>query len=478
MIYFDNAGTTKLSKKAKRAMNSAFKIYGNPSSLYSVGKKANKKLQEARESIAFSLQCLPEEIYFTSGGTESDNWAINSACEWGRSKGKMEIITTPIEHHAILNTLKKKEKEGFIVKYLPVHENGIVHLADLKKMVTKNTCLVTIMYANNEIGTLQPIKEMAAYCASKRLVFHTDAVQAVGHEEIDLATLGVDMMSASAHKFHGPKGIGFLYCRRDCPLTPFINGGAQEKGKRAGTENVAGAVGMAVALKESLKRRVGKNNKLRTIRDYLIKELSFIPNTCINGDVYTRLAGNVNVCFKDIDGATLQLLLDNYKICVSNGSACTSGSMDPSHVLKAIGVPEDYIQGNMRITLDESNTMKEAKHFIKILKKVLAMMEKTLTNKHKSDKVKSRKVKVENKVYGKRKGVKNDLLAMNGKIPVYSITKDGKYYGGQKEGKIIWLDSTGLVFGSEKAAKKERDKVAPEAQVITVFLNEQNEVEA
>lgn len=475
MIYFDNAGTTKLSKKAKRAMDSAFKIYGNPSSLYSIGKIANKKLQEARESIAFSLQCLPEEIYFTSGGTESDNWAINSACEWGRSKGRMEIITTPIEHHAILNTLKEKEKEGFIIKYLPVYENGVVHLTDLKKMVTKNTCLVTIMYANNEIGTLQPIKEMATYCASKRLIFHTDAVQAVGHEEIDLATLGVDMMSASAHKFHGPKGIGFLYCRRDCPLTPFINGGAQEKGKRAGTENVAGAVGMAVALKESLKRRVGKNNKLRAIRDYLIKELSFLPNTRINGDVYTRLAGNVNVCFKDIDGATLQLLLDNYKVCVSNGSACTSGSMDPSHVLKAINVLEDYIQGNMRITLDESNTMSEAKRFIKILKEVLKILKEPLTNTSKNDKVKSRKVKVEDKVYGNRKAIKNDLLAMNGKILAYSIVKNGKYYGGQKDGKNIWLNGTGFIFGSEKGAKEERDKVAPDAQIITVFINEQSE---
>lgn len=453
MIYFDNAGTTKLSAKAKREMNKATKVYGNPSSLYKIGIKANKRLQEVRISIADSMQCLPEEIYFTSGGTESDNWAIESACEWGRSKGKTKIITTPFEHHAILNTLKEKEKEGFVIEYLPVYEDGIVHIADLRKLMSKEVCLVSVMYANNEIGTLQPIKEIAKLCKSKKVIFHTDAVQVVGHEQINLIELGVDMLSASAHKFHGPKGVGFLYCAKSCPLTPFIRGGAQERGKRAGTENVVGAVGMAVALKESLKNRVGKNIKIRKIRDYLVRELTYLPNIRVNGDIYTRLLGNINVCFKDLDGATLQLLLDDHNICVSNGSACTSGSMKASHVLEAIGVPKDYIHGNVRITIDEYNSMYQAKRFVKTLKKILRSFQET-----------PKKVK---KV--KREGETN----MNGQVLAYAVLKNGRYYAGEREDEIIWNDETGFIFDKLKDANKVKKQV--DGQIITVFIDEVDE---
>ena len=309
------------------------------------------------------------------------------------------------------------------------------------------------MYANNEIGTLQPIKEIAKLCRSKKVIFHTDAVQAVGHEQINLIELGVGMLSASAHKFHGPKGVGFLYCAKNCPLTPFIKGGAQEQGKRAGTENVVGAVGMAVALKESLKNRVGKNIKIRKIRDYLVRELAYLPNIRVNGDIYTRLLGNVNVCFKDLDGATLQLLLDDHNICVSNGSACTSGSMKASHVLEAIGVPKEYIHGNVRITIDEYNSMRQAKRFVKTLKKVLRSFQET-----------PKKVK---KV--KRKGETN----MNGQVLVYAVIRNGRYYAGEQEGEITWDDETGFIFGKLKDANKVKKQV--DGQIITVFIDEIDE---
>lgn len=378
MIYLDNASTTKLDNSAKREMLKTLSIFGNPSSLHSTGRIAKNKLEEARASIANSLTCLPEEIYFTSGATESNNWAIENACRVGKLLKKNKIITTPFEHSSVLNCIKEKIKEGYIVEYLPVYNNGIVKISDLKKMLTKDVCLVSVMYVNNEIGTIQPIKKIAELCKSKNIYFHTDATQAVGHIELNLIELGATMVSASAHKFGGPKGVGFLYCNKDTKLESLFKGGNQENGKRAGTENLVSIIGMAKALEESTKDIVSKKIYLENLRLYLLNKLIAIPNTLINGDKYNCIPGIINVCFKDIDGETLQLFLDNEGVCVSTASACES-KKGTSYVLAALKVPKSYIHGNIRISLSINNTKKEIKNFIKKLKKCLTSLYNSAT---------------------------------------------------------------------------------------------------
>lgn len=375
MIYLDNAGTTKVSENARQAMLPFFdEIYGNASSLHTYGQKAKEKLEEARAKIAKCLGVLPREIYFTSGGSESDNWAIENACSIGEKKGKKHIITSAIEHHAILHTLKKKEKEGFTVTYLPVYENGIVRVEDLKNAITDDTCLVTIMYANNEIGTIQPIKEIGEICKEKGILFHTDAVQAVGHIPLDIEN--VDMLSISGHKFHGPKGVGVFYCKKIVPLASFICGGAQERGKRAGTENVAGIVGMATALEDAYAEMEKTALHETKLRDKLLNELSKIPHSKINGDREKRLPNNFNMCFEGIEGESLLLLLDDEGICASSGSACTSGSLDPSHVLLAIGLPHEVAHGSLRLTLSKYNTEEEIDKVLKAVPKIVDYLRK------------------------------------------------------------------------------------------------------
>ena len=375
MIYLDNAGTTKVSEKAKEAMLPFFdEIYGNASSLHTYGQKAKEYLEAAREKVAKCLGAEPREIYFTSGGSESDNWAIENACIIGEKKGKKHIITSAIEHHAILNTLKKKETQGFTVTYLPVYENGIVKVEDLKNALTDDTCLVTIMYANNEIGTIQPIEEIGKICKEKGVIFHTDAVQAVGHIKIDLAN--IDMLSVSGHKFHGPKGVGIFYCKKTIPLICFINGGAQERGKRAGTENIAGIVGMATALEEAIQEMESTASKEKYLRDKLFDGLSKISHSKINGDLNHRLPNNFNMCFEGIEGESLLLLLDDEGICASSGSACTSGSLDPSHVLLAIGLPHEIAHGSLRLTLSKFTTEEEIDKVIEVVPKVVDYLRK------------------------------------------------------------------------------------------------------
>lgn len=375
MIYLDNAGTTKVSENAKQAMLPFFdEIYGNASSLHTYGQKAKEKLEEARAKIAKCLGVLPREIYFTSGGSESDNWAIENACSIGEKKGKKHIITSAIEHHAILHTLKKKEKEGFTVTYLPVYENGIVRVEDLKNAITDDTCLVTIMYANNEIGTIQPIKEIGEICKEKDIFFHTDAVQAVGHIPLDIEN--VDMLSISGHKFHGPKGVGVFYCKKSVPLVSFICGGAQERGKRAGTENVAGIIGMATALEDAYAEMEKTALHETKLRDKLLNELSKISHSKINGDREKRLPNNFNMCFEGIEGESLLLLLDDEGICASSGSACTSGSLDPSHVLLAIGLPHEVAHGSLRLTLSKYNTEEEIDKVLKTVPKIVDYLRK------------------------------------------------------------------------------------------------------
>ena len=375
MIYLDNAGTTKVSEKAKEAMLPFFdEIYGNASSLHTYGQKAKEYLETAREKVAKCLGAEPREIYFTSGGSESDNWAIENACIIGEKKGKKHIITSAIEHHAILNTLKKKETQGFTVTYLPVYENGIVKVEDLKNALTDDTCLVTIMYANNEIGTIQPIEEIGKICKEKGVIFHTDAVQAVGHIKIDLAN--IDMLSVSGHKFHGPKGVGIFYCKKTIPLNCFINGGAQERGKRAGTENIAGIVGMATALEEAIQEMESTASKEKYLRDKLFDGLSKISHSKINGDLNHRLPNNFNMCFEGIEGESLLLLLDDEGICASSGSACTSGSLDPSHVLLAIGLPHEIAHGSLRLTLSKFTTEEEIDKVIEVVPKVVDYLRK------------------------------------------------------------------------------------------------------
>ena len=375
MIYLDNAGTTKVSEHVKQEMLPYFdEFYGNASSLHTYGQKAKEKLEGARAKIAKCLGVEPREIYFTSGGSESDNWAIENACAIGLKQGKKHIITSAIEHHAILHTLKKKEKEGFTVTYLPVYEDGIVRVEDLKNALTDDTCLVTIMYANNEIGTIQPISEIGEICKERKVLFHTDAVQAVGHIHVDLTN--VDMLSISGHKFHGPKGVGVFYCKKTVPLISFINGGAQERGKRAGTENLAGIVGMATALEDAYAEMDKTAEKETKLRDKLLNELSKIPHSKINGDREKRLPNNFNMCFEGIEGESLLLLLDDKGICASSGSACTSGSLDPSHVLLAIGLPHEVAHGSLRLTLSKYNTEEEIDKVIETVPKIVEYLRK------------------------------------------------------------------------------------------------------
>ncbi len=372
-IYADNAATTKLSANALRAMMPYLEEqYGNPSSLNSEGQRAKEAIEGAREKIASLIGAYPREITFTSGGSEADNQAILSAARAGEKAGKKHIVSTAIEHHAVLHTLKKLEKEGFSVTLLDPHENGIVRVPELEAALTPDTCLVTVMTANNEIGTVQPIREIGEICRAKKIPFHTDAVQAVGHLPIDVGADRVDMLSASAHKFHGPKGTGFLYARRGIPLTNLIEGGAQERGRRAGTENVAGIVGMAAALEESAARMPEVAPRLAELRDRLIRGLSEIPHSVLNGDPVKRLPGNVNFCFEGIEGESLLLLLDDRGISASSGSACTSGSLDPSHVLLAIGRVHDVAHGSLRLTLGEDTTTAEVDAIVTAVKEVVA----------------------------------------------------------------------------------------------------------
>lgn len=374
-VYADNAATTKLSENALNAMMPLLTdIYGNPSSLHTVGQLAKEQLEQAREDIADAVGALPGEIYFTSGGSEADNQAIRTAAAIGAKKGKRHIISSKFEHHAVLHTLSALEKEGFTVTLLDVYTNGIVKPEDVENAITDDTCLVTIMTANNEIGTIQPIKEIAAICKSKGVLFHTDAVQAVGHIPVNVKALGVDMLSVSAHKFHGPKGVGFLYARRGILLKNIIEGGAQERGKRAGTENVAAIVGMAAALRDSVENLDKNMQKVTAMRDRLIEGLRGIEKSRINGDLENRLPGTLNMCFEGIEGESLLLLLDQRGISASSGSACTSGSLDPSHVLLAIGVPVEIAHGSLRLSISEYNTMEEMEHIVSSVPEVVAYL--------------------------------------------------------------------------------------------------------
>lgn len=371
-IYADNAATTHTSQSVVDAMIPYFnKIYGNPSSLHSAGQEAKVALEKAREDIAAEIGALPTEIYFTSGGSEADNQAIISAARIGERKCKKHIISSAFEHHAVLHTLNKLKKEGFEITLLDVHENGVVDVEELKEAIKDETCLVTIMYVNNEIGTIQPIREIGEVCKEKGILFHTDAVQAAGHIKIDVKADNIDMLSISAHKFHGPKGIGVLYSRRGILLTNVIEGGAQERGKRAGTENIPAIVGMAVALKEANKDLDKKNELIKAKRDRLIEGLSKIPHSILNGDSEKRVAGTVNFIFEGIEGESLLLLLDDKGIAASSGSACTSGSLDPSHVLLAIGRPHEIAHGSLRLSFDEEMSDENIDYIIKSVTEVV-----------------------------------------------------------------------------------------------------------
>ncbi len=373
MIYADNAATTKMSDAAIDAMVACMKEnYGNPSSLYVVGQKAKEVLEDAREEVVRAIGADNfREIIFTSGGSEADNQALRTAAEIGKKNGKMHIISSAFEHHAILHTLKRLEKEGFEITLLDVHENGLIKPEEVAEAIREDTCLVTIMYANNEIGTIQPIREIGAICREKKVLFHTDAVQAVGHIKVNVKDDNIDMLSASAHKFHGPKGTGFLYVRKGIPITNLIEGGAQERGKRAGTENVPGIVATSVALTEAIEN-LEKNAEITKVkRDRLIAGLKEIPHSAINGEETNRLPGNVNFCFEGIEGESLLLLLDDKGIQASSGSACTSGSLDPSHVLLAIGRVHDVAHGSLRLTINEETTDEDVEYIIKSVKEVV-----------------------------------------------------------------------------------------------------------
>ncbi len=373
MIYADNAATTKMSDAAIQVMTDCMKeTYGNPSSLYSIGQKAKEVLEEAREDVAKAIGAeFPREIIFTSGGSEADNQALRTAAEIGKKNGKMHIISTAFEHHAILHTLKRLEKEGFEVTLLDVHENGLVTPEEVAAAIREDTCLVTIMFANNEIGTIQPIREIGAVCREKKVLFHTDAVQAVGHIPVNVKEDNIDMLSASAHKFHGPKGTGFLYIKKGIPVTNLIEGGAQERGRRAGTENVPGIAATAAALKDAVENLERNSSVTKAKRDRLIAGLKEIPHSAINGDEVTRLPGNVNFCFEGIEGESLLLLLDDKGIQASSGSACTSGSLDPSHVLLAIGRVHDVAHGSLRLTINEETSDEDIEYIIKSVKEVV-----------------------------------------------------------------------------------------------------------
>ncbi|MBQ8176998.1 MAG: cysteine desulfurase NifS [Oscillospiraceae bacterium] len=371
-IYADNAATTKMSGAAIEAMLPYMdKVYGNPSSLHTAGQLANEALTEARERIARLLGCEAREIIFTSGGSEADNQAIISAARLGEKKGKKHIISTAFEHHAVLHTLNRLEKEGFEVTLLDVHENGMVTAEQVENAIRQDTCLVTVMYANNEIGSVQPIKEIGEVCKKQGVIFHTDAVQAAGHLHINVREQNIDMLSISAHKFHGPKGVGVLYARKGIVLTNLIEGGAQERGKRGGTENIPAIMGMAAAFEEAVANIDRNSTKLAKMRDRLIEGLSEISHSVLNGDRVKRLPANVHFCFEGIEGESLLLLLDDKGICASSGSACTSGSLDPSHVLLAIGRPHEIAHGSLRLTLSEENTDEEVEYIIKSVKEVV-----------------------------------------------------------------------------------------------------------
>ena len=374
-IYLDNAATTRVSDTALSAMLPYFQEqYGNPSSLYAFGQEAKEALERARETVAGLLNCEAREIIFTSGGSEADNQAIRSAATIGARAGKRHIISTAFEHHAVLHTLSKLEKEGFEVTLLDVHENGVVRPEELVSAIRPDTCLVTVMYANNEIGTIQPIAEIGRVCRERGVLFHTDAVQAAGHLPIDVRAQNIDLLSLSAHKFHSPKGVGALYARRGTALTNLIEGGAQERGKRAGTENTAGIAGMAAALDEAARNMERDSAKMTALRDRLIAGLSRIPHSALNGDAERRLPGNVSFCFEGIEGESLLLLLDDKGICASSGSACTSGSLDPSHVLLAIGRPHEVAHGSLRLTLSEDTSEADIDYTIKAVTEVVAYL--------------------------------------------------------------------------------------------------------
>lgn len=375
MIYADNAATTKMSEAAVHTMTRLFRdAWGNPSSLYLHGQKAKEALEAAREEIAAVIGASPREITFTSGGSEADNQAIRSAAEWGRIKGKNHIISTAFEHHAVLHTLEKLRREGFEITLLNVHENGLVTPEEVAAAIREDTCLVTVMTANNEIGTIQPVREIGAVCREKKVFFHTDAVQAVGHIPLNVAKDNIDMLSASAHKFHGPKGVGFLYVKKGVPLFNLIEGGAQERGKRAGTEDVPAIAAMAAALKEAEANMAANAAHLIRMRDRLIAGLSEIPHAALNGDAEKRLPGNVNFCFEGIEGESLLLLLDDKGIAASSGSACTSGSLDPSHVLLAIGRVHDVAHGSLRLSIGEDITEEEVEYVIQSVKEVVTYL--------------------------------------------------------------------------------------------------------
>ena len=372
MIYADNAATTQMSAAAIETMTSLLnETWGNPSSLYGFGQKAKEVLESAREKVAAVIGAQPRDIIFTSGGSEADNQAILSAAALGRQKGKMHIVSSAFEHHAVLHTLKKLEKEGFEVTLLDVHEDGLIRVPEVEEAIRDDTCLVTIMYANNEIGTIQPIREIGAVCRKKNVLFHTDAVQAIGHISIDVDRDNIDMLSASGHKFHGPKGTGFLYVRKGILISNLIEGGAQERGKRAGTENVPGIAAMAAALEEVSANMERNTTHQREMRDRLIAGLKQIPHSALNGDEINRLPGNVNFCFEGIEGESLLLLLDDKGIEASSGSACTSGSLDPSHVLLAIGRVHDVAHGSLRLSIGEEITEEEVDYLIRSVTEVV-----------------------------------------------------------------------------------------------------------
>ncbi len=375
LIYVDNAATTAMSDKAIAAMTPYLKqVFGNPSSLHTVGQVAKEALEEARVRVAKCLNADPREIYFTSGGSEADNQAIRSAALNGAKKGKKHIVSTAFEHHAVLHTLKKLETEGFEVTYLDVHPNGLITAGEVEAAIRPDTALVTVMYANNEVGTIQPVREIGAICRKAGIPFHTDAVQAVGHIPVDVKADNIDMLALSAHKFHGPKGVGALYCRRGIPLNSLIEGGAQERNRRAGTENIGGIFAMSVALQEACENLSTNAEKERVLRDKLIDGLLKIPHSKLNGDREKRLPGNVNMCFEGIEGEGLLLLLDGKGICASSGSACTSGSLDPSHVLLALGLPHEVAHGSLRLSLSEYNTDEDVEAILQAVPQIVSYL--------------------------------------------------------------------------------------------------------
>ena len=374
-VYADNAATTCVSKTALDAMMPYLtEQYGNPSSLYAFAQNAKEALENARKTVADIIGARPKELYFTSGGSEADNQAIVSMAKVGALKGKKHLISTKFEHHAVLHTLKKLEKEGFEVTLLDVHEDGVVRLEDLEAAVREDTALVTIMFANNEIGTVQPIKEIGEFCRARKIPFHTDAVQAAGHMPINVQEMNIDLLSMSGHKFHAPKGVGVLYAKTGMPLFNIIEGGAQERGKRAGTENIPGIVALAAALKESVDNMEANTAKIIPMRDKLFAELSKIPHSKINGSLEHHVPGTVNMCFEGIEGESLLLLLDAKGVCASSGSACTSGSLDPSHVLLSLGLPHEVAHGSLRLSIGEYNTMEEIDHIIKVVPEVVSYL--------------------------------------------------------------------------------------------------------